>query len=100
MSLRFINTTEAKKLADQGAALIDIREPHEYAQASIPGSQNMPLSQLAGAKVAGDNPVVFYCLSGGRTRMNAAALAQLTKAPVYIMDGGIMAWKAAGLPVR
>ncbi len=99
MSLRFINTTEAKQLADQGAILVDIREPHEFAQMSIPGSQNLPLSRLAGAKVANDHPVVFYCLSGGRTRMSATALAHLTNAPVYIMDGGIIAWKAAGLPV-
>jgi rhodanese-related sulfurtransferase len=100
MSLRFINAAEAKKLADQGAALIDVREAHEFAREQIPGSRNQPLSRLAGARIAAEQPVVFFCQSGGRTRMSANALAYVTEAPVYIMDGGIIGWKMAGFPVQ
>jgi rhodanese-related sulfurtransferase len=32
--------------------------------------------------------------------MNAAGLAACTTAEAYILDGGIEAWKAAGLPVK
>ena len=50
--------------------------------------------------ISGAPAVVFHCKSGARTRMNAAALAACTDAEVYILDGGIEAWKAAGYPVR
>lgn len=99
MSLHFINAREAKTLADQGAALIDVREAHEFARENIPGSRNHPLSRLGGAQINSETPVVFFCQSGGRTRMSAHALAYVTEAPVYIMDGGIMGWKMAGYPV-
>jgi rhodanese-related sulfurtransferase len=44
--------------------------------------------------------VIFHCKSGGRTGMNAAALAQTaTHCEVYLLKGGIEAWRAAGLPL-
>lgn len=101
MSLKHINAAEAKRLVDQGAVLIDVRENNEYAAENIPGAQNQPLSMLSRARLETAAPVVvFHCKSGARTRMNAAALAQCSDAEAYILDGGIEAWKAAGLPVK
>jgi len=100
MPLKHITATEAKKLVDDGALLIDVREVNEYLGENIPGAKNEPLSRIGGAKISGAPAVVFHCKSGGRTRMNAAALAQCTDADVYILDGGIEAWKAAGYPVK
>ena len=56
--------------ATPGAALIDVREADEYARGHIPGSRNIPLSELAersGEIGAHDAPVFVYCLSGGRS---------------------------------
>ena len=89
MTLKHINAAEAKQLVDKGALLVDVREVNEYLDENIPGARNAPLSGM-----------VFHCKSGARTRMNAAALAQCTDAEVYILDGGIEAWKAAGFPVK
>ena len=100
MPLKHINAAEAKKLVDQGALLVDVREVNEYLGENIPGAKNEPLSRIAGSKIGGAPAVVFHCKSGARTRMNAAALAQCTDADVYILDGGIEAWKAAGYPVK
>jgi rhodanese-related sulfurtransferase len=100
MSLRHINATEAKKLVDQGAVLIDVREVNEHAAENIPGARNHPLTRMAGSKLDAAPVIVFHCKSGARTRMNAHALAQCTDAEAYILDGGIEAWKAAGLPVK
>lgn len=101
MSLRHIDAKEAKRLVDQGAVLVDIREAAEHMSENIPGARNHPLSRLAGAKLGGDAPViVFHCKSGGRTRMNASALAACADAEAYILDGGIDAWKSAGFPVK
>ncbi len=99
--LKHITAAEAKKLIDDGALLVDIRETNEYAAENVPGAKNAPLSQLGTEQLgAGAPAVVFHCKSGARTRMNAMALANCTDAEAYILDGGIEAWKAAGYPVK
>ena len=101
MSLPHINAKEAKRLVDEGAILIDVREVGEHAAENIPGALNHPMSQMGRAPIKADAPViVFHCKSGGRTRMGASALANCVDAEAYILDGGIEAWKAAGLPVK
>ena len=100
MPLKHINALEAKKLVDDGALLVDVREAYEHADENIPGARNEPLSRIAGADISGAPAVVFHCKSGARTRMNAQALESCTDADVYILDGGIEAWKAAGYPVK
>ena len=100
MPLKHITAVEAKKLVDDGALLVDVREAHEHADENIPGARNEPLSRIAGADISGAPAVVFHCKSGARTRMNAQALESCTDADVYILDGGIESWKAAGYPVR
>lgn len=100
MPLKHINAKEAKRLVDDGAILVDVREHIEYASENIPGARNHPLSRM-GAPLENAAPVVvFHCKSGARTRMNAGALASCTNAEAYVLDGGIEAWKAAGLPVK
>jgi rhodanese-related sulfurtransferase len=44
--------------------------------------------------------VIFHCRSGARTKGNAARLAAVSpKCETYILEGGLDAWKKAGLPV-
>jgi rhodanese-related sulfurtransferase len=101
MTLKHINAKEAKRLVDDGAILIDVREYNEHAAENIPGAKNHPLSRIGAAPLDTAAPViVFHCKSGARTRMNAQALANCASAEAYILDGGIEAWKAAGLPVN
>ena len=100
MQPKHITASQAKTLVDQGALLIDIRETNEYADENIPGARNEPLSRIGGSPITGAPAIVFHCKSGARTRMNAHALAGCTDAEVYILDGGIEAWKAAGYPVK
>ena len=101
MSLPHISPAKAKQLIDDGAVLIDIREVNEHASENIPGARNHPLSKLGRGPVDASAPVVvFHCKSGARTRMNAKALGGCVNAEAYILDGGIDAWKAAGLPVK
>lgn len=80
--------------------LIDVREPAEFAAERIHGALNFPLSSFDPAALpkAGDKLVVFQCGSGKRS---ATAVDQCRKAGHAIechLGGGIMAWKAAGLP--
>jgi rhodanese-related sulfurtransferase len=100
MSLPVISASDAKLLISKGALLIDIRGVDEFAREHIAGAQNIPLPQISQAKLGQDhNAIVFQCKSGARTRMNASALAGAAECDAFILEGGIEAWKNAGLPV-
>ena len=98
MSLPAISPAKAKTLIEQGAVLIDIRGPDEYARERIPGARHAPVDTLTVIDSQA-RPVVFHCKSGNRTSMNAAKLAAATSCDAYIVEGGIEAWKRVGLAV-
>lgn len=93
----------ARLLREGGATLVDVREPDEHARERIPGALNLPLSRLGEAELAphGGSPVLFHCRSGARTQDNAARLAAKAgpACEAYAVEGGLEAWKRAGLPV-
>jgi rhodanese-related sulfurtransferase len=97
--MKNISPERAIELVKSGATLIDIRENSEYANENIPGARHHPLSQIGPDSVlrAGDTVLIFHCKSGGRTNMNAGRLASAASGcEVYLMSGGIEAWKRAG----
>ncbi len=64
----------------QGANLLDVRTPEEFADGHIPGSRNFPLSDLARIEeeiFEKDAPIFVYCHSGSRSKQAAAALKQM-----------------------
>jgi rhodanese-related sulfurtransferase len=101
MPLKTIDPKGAAALLRQGATLIDVREPDERAREHVAGSRALPLSRLreGGGAVAGAGPVIFHCRSGSRTQANAETLAAAANCEAYLLEGGLEAWKAAGLPV-
>lgn len=99
MTLQKITASEAKRLIDKGALLIDIRGADEHARESIPGARNCPVTKLETLR-AGAGPVVFYCRTGNRTAVNSGRLATGAGCEAYAIEGGLEAWKQAGLPVR
>ncbi|GAM97516.1 rhodanese-related sulfurtransferases [alpha proteobacterium U9-1i] len=98
-----MNAATLKEKLDSGnAILIDVRETDEHAREHILGARLAPLSAIdlhdfdrEKGKVA-----VFHCKSGMRTQANAARLIAKGFREAYFLDGGIEAWKAAGLPVH
>jgi rhodanese-related sulfurtransferase len=100
MSLPHISPAKAKELIDRGAVLVDIREFDERARSRIPAARHAPLSRLDKLEIGTEAPaVIFHCRSGNRTASNVERLAQCTDYEAFILDGGIDAWKNAGLPV-
>lgn len=91
----------AKRLASGRATLVDIREPDEFARAHVKGALNRPLSDFEAAHltVEPDGHVVFTCRSGMRTGANCDRLAARVDGQAYVLNGGLDAWRAAGLPV-
>jgi rhodanese-related sulfurtransferase len=99
MTLQTIDPVRAKRLLDEGAILVDIREPDEFARERVPGAHNRPLSGLSSVQGGGAKAVIFHCRSGNRTQVNAQRLANATDCQAYVLEGGLDAWKKAGLPV-
>jgi rhodanese-related sulfurtransferase len=100
--LKTIPPTRAAELVRQGAVLIDIRETDEHARERIPGARHHALSRIDSESPArgGDDVLVFHCRSGARTKGNAARLSAASRnCETYILEGGLDAWKKAGLPV-
>ena len=90
-------------LVEKGeVVVVDVREPHEFAAAHIPGAINLPLSRFSPAQLpeTGGRAIVLNCAAGGRS---AKALAQCDAARATVdghLAGGMGAWMAAGLPVE
>lgn len=99
MSLPALSPAEAKRLMDEGAVLVDVRDPHEYARERVPGARNVPLSLVDREAFPETAVVIFHCRSGMRTRNNIARLAKAVRGQAYVVDGGIESWRDAGLPV-
>src|SRR6266508_3646171 len=103
MSLSRISPAEALRLLQQGAILIDVREADEHAREKIAGAHHLPLSRLDEAELAlhEGKPVIFHCKSGARTVGNTSRLAQKAggSCEAFVIEGGLDAWKKAGLPV-
>ncbi|WP_085317654.1 rhodanese-like domain-containing protein [Derxia lacustris] len=96
---------EATRLInDRDAWLVDVRSAEEFARGHITGARNIPLDQLEARSAeltkAKSKPLIVVCQSGQRAQR---ALALLTKAgfgEVVVLEGGVTAWQAAGLPLR
>lgn len=99
MSLPTIDPTAARRLLDEGAILVDIREADEHARERVPGALHNPLSGLSPVDVPAGKAVIFHCRSGSRTVANASRLASAAACDAYVLEGGLEAWKKAGLPV-
>jgi rhodanese-related sulfurtransferase len=94
--------TVAERLKSHTLTLVDIREADEFAREHIDGAVSLPLSRLENAhvKLEPGKDVVFQCRSGMRTNANCARLAAFADGPAFVLEGGLDAWKKAGLAVR
>jgi rhodanese-related sulfurtransferase len=85
--------------------LIDVRPRQEFNRSHIPGARSTPLNRFAAAKILHDrkgaNAQPFFIIGGDRIRAGLAA-GMLCGAgcnlPV-VVEGGMTAWEAQGLPV-
>jgi rhodanese-related sulfurtransferase len=92
----------AKGMAEGRCLLVDVREPNEVAVEAYPGAVVVPLSTFDPAEIPDPQgkQVVFACRSGKRS-VTASLAAQAAGLPYdKHLAGGMLAWKAAGLPTR
>jgi adenylyltransferase/sulfurtransferase len=82
--------------------IVDVREQWEYARDHIPNATLTPLGQIISRPadaITSDN-VVFVCEVGQRSAVAAEMAAALGKQHVFNLEGGMQAWRTAGLPVE
>ena len=92
----------ARGLVEGRMLLVDVREPNETALESYPGAAHVPLSSFDPSAIPdpAGKQVVFACRSGVRS-VTASLAAQGRGYPYDShLAGGIIGWKAAGLPTQ
>lgn len=96
-------TFSDKLKATSNAVLLDVRTPEEFSKEYIEGALladwNSDDFQRRIDAIDKNASVFVYCLSGGRSSSAAAAMRKQGYKEVYELQGGIMKWKSAGLPV-
>jgi rhodanese-related sulfurtransferase len=95
-----VDPVEAKQLLDDGALLVDVREPHEYQAGHAPKAKHIALGVVGHrqAELPKDRTIVLVCRSGRRSDQAATQL-RAADFTVVNLKGGMQAWQAAGLPV-
>ncbi len=91
----------AERIRANTAVLVDIREPDEFRRRHVPGAVSCPLStfETASLDIDASRDVVFTCGSGMRTSAACDRLAAAVDRPALVLEGGLNAWAAAGLPM-
>jgi rhodanese-related sulfurtransferase len=99
-----LNTLQATQLINsKHAQVVDVRDAADFARGSLPNAKNIPLADLGtrGPKeLKKDRPVIVLCNAGNIAGRAAAQLRAAGLAEVYVLAGGLNAWREAGLPVK
>lgn len=103
-TLQKVDVNQAAALQVRGALLLDVREIEEHVQEHAPGSTLIPLGQLQQRlheiDVYRHRPVVVICRSGNRSAQALKLLERAGFSAAVNVEGGMIDWKKAGLPVR
>jgi len=86
-----------------GLVVLDVRTPDEFAAGHLAGATMLdfyePTFADELAELDRDVPYVIYCRSGNRSGQTRALMADLGFRSVEDIDGGVIAWQDAGMPL-
>ena len=97
-----LSPSEAVQMMNrQHAVLVDIRDAAAFQSGHIPQARNLPAADLEKrlATLPKNKPVILVCDMGRAAVSAAAQLRKLGVAEVTMLEGGLRAWSAAGLPI-
>lgn len=97
-----VDPREAALMIEQGAQLIDVREPWEWAASRIPGARLIPVAEVSrrASEIDPNRPVIVQCAVGGRSAGVVEVLRKAGHTRVHNLAGGIIAWTNLGLPTE
>jgi len=84
------------------AQVVDLRGPEQFATGSVPNARNIPLAEIGqrSSELRKDRPVILVS-DPARTAYSAASKLRAGGiGEVYVLAGGVAAWREAGLPLR
>jgi rhodanese-related sulfurtransferase len=89
------------RVQEEGAVLIDVREPEEYRSGHAEGAVNVPLSSFREhyQDIARQGDVLLICHIGQRSLMAAAFMRKQGWKRIFNVDGGTDEWEAMRLPM-
>jgi rhodanese-related sulfurtransferase len=99
-----ISVQEGREMlnGDNNVAVIDVRQPGEYAQGRLPDSTLIPVASVFARReeLPRDKDVIFVCSVGQRSALacEMAAAAGLTR--LFNLEGGLEAWLKAGFSIE
>jgi rhodanese-related sulfurtransferase len=98
--IKNVDPNEARRMVDDGALLLDVREDVEWEAGHALDATHVPMSALSerSGEIPAGQVVVCVCRAGGRSAAVADALSQAGW-EVVNLAGGMEAWAASGLPV-
>lgn len=105
MAIHRIDALTLKQWLDtnQSIAIIDVREPDEYAAAHLAGATLLPLANIESLDIPqfSGKKLVVHCLRGRRSDDACHRLTALhPNIELFDLEGGISAWIEAGYPVK
>ena len=96
-----LGTLAATRLLNsRDVQIVDVRSAAEFGSGTLRNARNIPLADVAAAApgLPKDKPALVVCESGRRAALAAVKLRSAGISEVFILDGGLDAWRAAGLP--
>lgn len=86
----------ARLAAGERPYILDVRQPEEEAEGTIPGAKLIPLAELPGrvGELPADTEILVHCKAGGRSAKAVAFLHDAGFAKAVNVEGGINAWKS------
>jgi rhodanese-related sulfurtransferase len=98
-----VDVKQAQSMISDGALLLDVREPAEYAAIHAPNAKLIPLSEINSRLKEIDayknKPIAVMCRSGHRSAIAVGLLKEAGFTQASSVQGGIQAWEGAGLAV-
>ena len=100
-SAALVDRLSARSSGTDNFLVLDVREPSEFAESSIPTARLLPLGELltdgvlspsGRAALPEDTPLIVHCHAGGRAARAANALREAGFTDVSVLTGGILAW--------
>jgi adenylyltransferase/sulfurtransferase len=97
-----VDAAEARRLIDDGAQLIDVREPWEWAISHIPGATMIPMGEIASrtSEIDPNRTAIIHCAVGARSAQVVQDLQRAGYTKVLNLAGGIVEWANRQFPTE
>jgi hydroxyacylglutathione hydrolase len=92
----------ARRAAEPGLQILDVRDRGEWEAGHIPGSVHVPYHDIHAIPDEFDagRPVAVLCSSGTRSAVAASLLERLGAEVIHVADGGVGTWEQLGQPIE